>query len=69
MKKNAQTLEINTPVTTYVARHSFFTILLRNGASVEFISESLWHADIKTTQNYLGSFDIETKKGKIESTC
>jgi site-specific recombinase XerD len=67
MKKIAKILEIATPVTTYVARHSFSTILLRNGASVEFISESLGHADIKTTQNYLGSFDIETKKERLKA--
>ncbi len=67
MKKIAAVLELNIPVTTYVARHSFSTILLRNGATVEFISESLGHSDIKTTQNYLGSFDIETKRERMKA--
>lgn len=49
-------------VTTYVSRHSFSTILKRSGASIEFISEALGHADFKTTQSYLDSFDKETKK-------
>ncbi len=67
MKDIAKELGIAIPVTTYVARHSFSTILLRSGASVEFISESLGHSDIKTTQNYLAGFDIETKKERMKA--
>lgn len=37
MKKIASTLRINTPAITYVPRHSFSTILLINGVTVEFI--------------------------------
>jgi integrase/recombinase XerD len=48
--------------TTYVARHSFATVLKRSGASVEFISESLGHRNISTTQNYLADFEIDEKK-------
>ena len=48
--------------TTYTARHSFATVLKRSGASVEYISESLGHKNIKTTQNYLADFEIEEKK-------
>ncbi len=62
MKRIGEKLGIDLPITTYVARHSFSTMLLRSGASVEFISESLGHTDIKTTQHYLGGFDIEAKK-------
>ncbi|GAB3424804.1 tyrosine-type recombinase/integrase [Niabella aquatica] len=67
MKLIATELGISIPVTTYVARHSFSTILLRSGANVEFISESLGHSDIKTTQNYLAGFDIETKKERMKA--
>jgi integrase len=49
-------------LTTYVARHSFATVLKRSGAHVAFISESLGHSDQKTTQNYLASFEIEERK-------
>ena len=48
--------------TTYVARHSFATVLKRSGASVEFISESLGHKNISTTQNYLANFETEEKR-------
>lgn len=62
MKKIAKELEIKANVTTYVARHSFATILKRSGASVEFISEALNHGNVKTTQNYLAGFEDEKKR-------
>ncbi len=49
-------------VTTYWARHTFATIAKRKGASLEAIKEALGHSDIKTTEAYLDSFDIESKK-------
>lgn len=49
-------------ITTYSARHTSATIMRNKGASVEFIQEALGHADSKTTQDYLDSFDLETKK-------
>jgi len=61
MKRICNDLEI--PIaTTYVARHSFATVLKRSGASVEFISESLGHKNIRTTQDYLANFEIEEKR-------
>lgn len=60
-------LGIDKKVTTYVARHTFSTILKRSGASTEYIQESLGHADKKTTENYLGSFDKEIKKNLLTS--
>ena len=58
----AASVGIDKPVTTYYARHSFATVLRRSGASTELISESLGHSNIKTTANYLDSFDDEVKK-------
>lgn len=45
------------PLTTYVARHTFATVLKRSGVSVALISESLGHSDLSTTQIYLDSFE------------
>jgi integrase len=53
---------IEKKITTYSARYSFSTVLKRSGASVEYISESLGHSDVKTTESYLDSFEDETKK-------
>jgi len=55
--------EIGLPHTsTYTARHSYASNLLRAKASTEFISEQLGHADIRTTQAYLNGFDSDTRR-------
>lgn len=46
-------------LTTYVARHSFATVLKHSGVSTSIISESLGHSSEKVTQIYLDSFDNE----------
>ena len=61
-KRIGEELEIETKITTYTARHSFATVLKRAGAPIEFISESLGHKDLKTTENYLDSFENETRQ-------
>jgi site-specific recombinase XerD len=59
--KIAESLGIEANITTYVARHSFATVLKRSGVSIEFISESLGHSDLKTTENYLANFELDKK--------
>jgi len=49
-------------LTTYSARHSYATVLKRSGANIAFISESLGHNDLKTTENYLASFEKEERR-------
>lgn len=44
---------------SYYARHSYATTMLRNGAQIEKISEALGHKSTTTTQIYLESFGIE----------
>ena len=48
-------------ISTYTARHSFATVLKRSGANISYISESLGHQDLKTTENYLASFEKEER--------
>lgn len=62
IKKICEAVEINKPVTTYYARHSFATVLYRNGQSTEMISHSLGHSNLKTTTSYLDSFDDQSQK-------
>lgn len=62
MKHIGEELEITVKITTYTARHSFATVLKRSGAPIEFISESLGHKDLKTTENYLDSFEDDVKE-------
>lgn len=60
MKKiSNEKLKLGKEITTYTARHSFATYLVRKGSTIEEISEALGHASIETTQRYLASFDEE----------
>ena len=59
MKKIAQKLSIDSDLGTYVARHTFSTILLQHEAPIAFISKSLGHSNLATTEAYLGSFEDE----------
>lgn len=52
-------LGIQKHVTTYVARHSFATVLKRSNVSIEMISELLGHSSTVTTESYLASFPKE----------
>jgi integrase len=62
MRKIARNLCIDKNITTYVARHTFSTVLKRSGVSTEYIQEALGHVDLRTTENYLDSFEMEVKK-------
>lgn len=48
-------------LTTVTARHSFATVLKNNGIEVPFISESLGHTDVNTTEIYLAQFEKKTR--------
>ena len=57
LREWSKRLKLTTNLTTYVARHTFATVLKRSGVSVALISESLGHSDLSTTQIYLDSFE------------
>ena len=57
LKAIGEKLKLPIPLTTYVARHSFATILKRSGVQTSIISESLGHSSEKVTQYYLDSFE------------
>ena len=59
LHKIAANLKVKEDVTTYVARHSFATVLKKSGVNIGIISQALGHQDIKTTQIYLSKFDDE----------
>lgn len=52
LKKIANICNINKKLTTHVARHTFATLMLTKGISMESVSKMLGHTDIKTTQIY-----------------
>jgi integrase len=61
-KRIGNELGFELSLTTYTARHSFATVLKRSGAPIEFISESLGHNNLRTTESYLDSFEDDTKE-------
>jgi len=55
--------ELNLPhISTYTASYSFASVLKRSGANIAYISDSLGHNDLKTTENYLASFEREERE-------
>lgn len=56
LKQIGKELKLPIPLTTYVARHSYATVLKRSGVSTSIISESLGHSTERITQVYLDSF-------------
>ncbi len=57
LKEIGKKLEIDLNLTSYVARHSYATVLKRSNVPTAVISESLGHSSESVTQNYLDSFD------------
>ncbi|MDH6310733.1 integrase/recombinase XerD [Dysgonomonas sp. PFB1-18] len=60
LKKIGEAIGIS-GLSTYTARHSYASVLKRSGANIAYISESLGHSDLKTTENYLASFEKEER--------
>lgn len=56
LKEIGKLIKLETELTTYVARHSYATILKNSGVATSVISESMGHDSEKTTQIYLESF-------------
>ena len=62
--KFAASAGVNEKVSTYWARHSFATIAIQNGASMEFASEALGHSSLSTTRGYFSGIE-DIKKREI----
>ena len=57
LKEIAILTGIESELTTYVARHSYATILKKSGIATAIISEAMGHDSEKTTKIYLESFE------------
>jgi integrase/recombinase XerD len=62
MKRLGYSCGIKGKLTYNVARHSFTTKLMQDGASLEMLQEMLGHQSKETTMNYWAGFDDEAKK-------
>lgn len=59
LKEIARLAGVDVPLTTYVARHTYATVLKTSGVPVAVISEAMGHATEGITQTYLKSFENE----------
>jgi integrase len=62
LKQIAGEIGIKENISTYVARHSYATILKNAGASVEYIKEALGHSSVRVTEQYLKSFESDVRR-------
>jgi len=53
--------KIKKQVTAHTFRHTFATVLIKNGADLAAVQKMMGHADLKTTQGYLRSLGIDIK--------
>jgi len=67
LKKLAKDNNITAEISTYWARHSFATIAIRSGLSMEFVSDALNHSNMNTTQGYFAGFEDGNQKEVMES--
>lgn len=57
LKEIGELCGLNTPLTSYVSRHTYATIAKRKGVPIAVISEALGHSSEEVTQVYLDSFE------------
>jgi site-specific recombinase XerD len=67
IKKLAVNNGLTKDISTYYARHSFATGLIREGRSMAFVQEALGQSSSKTTQNYMAGFLNEERKEAAET--
>jgi integrase len=62
IKKLAVSIGLTKEISYYWGRHTYATLAIQNGASMEFVGETLSHSNVKTTQNYFAGFQADSKK-------
>lgn len=62
IKRVAAKIGVEGDITTYTARHSFATAMMRSGIGYAYISQSLGHTNLKTTESYLDSFEDDARR-------
>lgn len=67
IKKLALNNQITPSISTYFARHSLATNLIRQGKSMAFAQEVLGHSSSTTTERYFAGFSDETKLETAEN--
>jgi len=62
LRRIGERLKLSVKLTTYVARHTYASMMMQAGAPVSHIRDAMGHDSIQTTDLYLGSLNLEGKK-------
>ncbi len=62
IRKYRKAAKIKKQVTAHTFRHTFATVLVKNGADVRAVQKMMGHANLKTTQVYIRSLGLDIKK-------
>ena len=60
LKKIGEMAGLRVPLTTYVARHTWATVMRDMGNDLSIVSRGLGHENLRTTQVYLSSISVMT---------
>ncbi|SHF23291.1 site-specific integrase [Chryseobacterium takakiae] len=67
LREIAKIAKIETHLTSYVARHSFATIMKNRGASTDIISELMGHSNVQVTMTYLKEFGSDVLDDAVKA--
>lgn len=62
IRKYRKSGKIKKQVTAHTFRHTFATVLVKNGADVRAVQKMMGHTDLRTTQQYIRSLGLDIKK-------
>ena len=69
LKEIADFCEIDKPISTHTARHTFATtVALSNNIPIEVVSKTIGHSNIKMTQRYARTTETLIKKNMEKIT-
>jgi integrase/recombinase XerD len=67
VRTSAQKAKLTKKVSAHILRHTFASMLVKNGADVVAVQKMLGHRDLKTTQGYIKGFSVDLKKAHKKS--
>ncbi len=62
IRRYRKAAKIKKKVSAHTFRHTFATVLVKNGADIRAVQKMMGHADLRTTQTYIKSLGLDIKK-------